>query len=207
MDSLNDKFTEDNLCSGLLYIHARINDNTKKVLDSASFLFALVELLDEKGFIAIEDLDARKKGVAARLLKKFSESCIGLVYQDPEYDKYTFKQAAEVDCRGKLDTCKAACCRIPFALSRQDVDEGVIRWNFGRPYLIAHDADGYCVHLDRNTYRCSVHEYRPVPCRGFDCSKDKRIWEKFKTSGLNPDVRREDWPQCLSREEYKEINL
>jgi len=29
------------------------------------------------------------------------------------------------------------------------VEEGVIRWEFGRPYLIAHGAVGYCVHLDR----------------------------------------------------------
>jgi len=41
-------------------------------------------------------------------------------------------------------------------LSRQDVEEGVIRWEFGRPYLIAHGADGYCVHLDRESYRCTM---------------------------------------------------
>ena len=51
-------------------------------------------------------------------------------------------------------------------LSRQDVEEGVIRWEFGRPYLIAHGAGGYCVHLDRESYRCTVWEQRPVPCRG-----------------------------------------
>ncbi|MCD4797504.1 MAG: hypothetical protein K8R19_00645 [Methanosarcinales archaeon] len=42
--------------------------------------------------------------------------------------------------------------------SRQDVEEGVIRWEFGRPYLIAHDDDGYYVHLDRENYRCMVWE-------------------------------------------------
>ena len=38
------------------------------------------------------------------------------------------------------------------------MEEGIINWEFGRPYLIAHDEDGYCVHLDRENYRCMVWE-------------------------------------------------
>ncbi|MCD4809916.1 MAG: hypothetical protein K8R17_08475 [Methanosarcinales archaeon] len=38
--------------------------------------------------------------------------------------------------------CKAVCCKFPFVFSRQDVEEGAIRWEFDRPYLIAHDDDG-----------------------------------------------------------------
>ena len=36
---------------GLLYCHSRLNANTSKLLESASFLYALVELLAEKGFL------------------------------------------------------------------------------------------------------------------------------------------------------------
>ena len=50
-----------------------------------------------------------------------------------------------------------------------DVEEGIIRWEFGRPYFIAHGEDGYCVHMDRNIYKCTVREHRTVPCRGFNC--------------------------------------
>jgi hypothetical protein len=82
---------QDDLSSGLLYAHTCINDNTKKALESASFLYALVELLNEKGIISIEKLDERKRQVAERLVKKFTESGIGLMYQDPEYNKYTFE--------------------------------------------------------------------------------------------------------------------
>lgn len=155
---------------GLRYSHVRINSNTSKALESASFLYALIELLNEKGILTIEELDERKKQVAERLVKKFMESGIGLMYQDPEYNKYTFKHETEVDCLSRLPICKAICCKFPFALSKQDVEEGIIRWDFGIPYLIAHDEDGYCVHLDRKTYQCTVREYRPIPCRGFDCS-------------------------------------
>jgi Fe-S-cluster containining protein len=100
------------------------------------------------------------------------------MYQDPEYDKYRFEHEAKVDCQSRLHICKAICCKIPFALSRQDVDEGIIRWDFGRPYLIAHDADGYCAHMDRENYLCFVHKHRPVPCRGFDCRENEKwhVW-------------------------------
>ncbi|MCF6155913.1 MAG: YkgJ family cysteine cluster protein [Candidatus Brocadia sp.] len=165
---------EDDLSSGLLYTHCRINDNTKKVLESSSFLYALIELLSEKGLIATEELDERKKQIAERLVRKFTESGMGLMYQDPEYDKYSFEHEACIDCQSRLEVCKATCCQLPFALSRQDVEERIVRWEFGRPYLIAHDTDGYCVHLDKKTFQCTVHERRPVPCRGFDCRDDKR---------------------------------
>ena len=63
MGSANDIFSElilairDDICHGLLYTHTRISDNTKKTFESASFLYALIELLGEKGIISIEELD------------------------------------------------------------------------------------------------------------------------------------------------------
>ena len=177
----------DQLSSSLSYTHTRINFNTTKTLESSSFLYALVELLVEKGLLSIEELDERKKQVAGRMVRKFKESGIGLMCQDPEYEKYSFKHEAQVDCRSRLHICKAICCKFPFALSRQDVEEGIIRWDFGRPYLIAHDADGYCVHLDRKTYQCTVHESRPVPCRGFDCKDNEKwkVWVDYEKKIIN----------------------
>jgi len=179
---------QHDLSSGFLYTHSRITYNTKKTLEASSFLYALIELLSEKGLITIDEIDMRKKDVAERLVKKFEESRIGLLYQEPEDDKYSFKKGAEIDCFNWLNTCKAVCCRIPFALSRQDVEEGIIRWEFGRPYLIAHDADGYCVHLDRKSYRCAVYDNRPVPCRGFDCRDNEKwpVWHDLNAMILNP---------------------
>ncbi len=187
-DKLSDM--QSDLASGLLYTHTRLNDNTKKILESTSFLYALIELLNEKGVITIEELDDQKKKVAERLVKRFTESGVGLMYQDPEYDKYTFKHEASIDCQSQLHICKAVCCKFPYALSRQDVEEGIIRWDFGRPYLIAHDEDGYCVHLDRETYHCTVYEHRPVPCRGFDCQNSEKwqVWLDYEKKIINPEV-------------------
>lgn len=186
---LSDKLISE-LTSGFLYTHTRLNDNTKKILESTSFLYALIELLDDNNLISIKELDERKKQIAEQLVRKFAESGIGLMYQDPEYDKYNFEHQAHVDCQSRLPICKAICCKFPFALSRQDVDEGIVCWEFGRPYLISHDDDGYCVHLDRKTYRCTVHKNRPVPCRGFDCrNSDKwKVWQDYEKSIVNPEL-------------------
>lgn len=181
---------KDVLAEGLLYTHTRINDATKRALESSSFLYALIELLDEKGLLSIEELDERKNQVAERLVKNFTSSGIGMMYQDPEFDKYSFPNKAHVDCDSCLSACKAMCCKLPFALSRQDVEEGIIRWEFGRPYMIAHDDDGYCVHLDRQTYKCTVHDHRPVPCQGFNCKENEkwRIWSSHEEKRINPEI-------------------
>ena len=190
----NEKNTEDltqlynQLAQGLIFSHRRINDNTKRSFEASSFAYALIEILAEKEIITIEELDERKKHVAKRLVKRFTKSGLGLLYQDPECDKYAFEDQADVDCESCLDTCKAICCKFPFALSRQDVEEGIVRWEFKRPYLIAHDTDGYCTHLNRETYQCAVHDYRPVPCRGFDCKYNSRwqVWNDDHYRSLSP---------------------
>lgn len=185
-DIMSDIFNE--LSSGLLYTHSRITFNTKKTLEASSFLYALVELLNKKGIISIEELDERKREVAERLVKKFEDSRIGLLYQDPDEDKYSFKDNSNINCQNKINICKAVCCKIPFALSQQDVIERIIRWEFGRPYLIAHDKEGYCVHIDKKTYRCSIYKHRPIACRGFDCRKNKKwpVWKDYMSKIINP---------------------
>jgi hypothetical protein len=48
------------IIDGLLYTHTRLNANQRKTLEAASFLYALVELLSERGPITIDKLDTRK---------------------------------------------------------------------------------------------------------------------------------------------------
>ena len=186
--SIQPRATRNEVAGGLLYCHSRLNANTSKLLESASFLYALVELLEEKGLVELTELESRKREVAKRLLDSFLDKGMGVAMQEDERDKYTFSETVEIDCASRVHLCKAACCRMSFALSQQDVEEGVIRWDLGRPYLIAQDADGYCRHLDRETNCCTVRDQRPLPCRGYDCRKDKRVWIDFERRIVNPNL-------------------
>lgn len=193
MDAASDLRRE--VVDGLLYAHSRLNTNTGKTMEAASFLYALIELLTEKGVITVAELDERKRAVGQRLADQLRRGGDGVILQNPEYDKYTF-QGAEIDCAGRIALCKAACCRLPFALSKQDIREGLVRWDLGQPYMIAQDADGYCAHLDRSACACTVREHRPTPCRGFDCRQDKRIWADFERREINPQILDPDWPRA-----------
>ena len=185
------------IADGLLFAHARLSENTKSTLEATAFLYGLIELLSEKGLLSIEELDERKRQVAQRLLKKKKDKGVGIVLQDPEYDKYTFGDVVEIDCARYVHLCKAACCRLPFALSKQDIREGVVHWDLGQPYFIAHGQNGYCAHLQPESRCCGVHQYRPVPCRAYDCRKDHKIWLDFENQTVNPDILRDNWPLCL----------
>lgn len=99
------------------------------------------------------------------------------------------------DCAALLPICRARCCRLHFALSTQDLDEGVVRWDYGRPYSIRQRIDdGYCVHNHPVEHGCTVYARRPGPCRRFDCRDDPRIWADFSARVLadeSPFLRKE----------------
>jgi Fe-S-cluster containining protein len=101
-------------------------------------------------------------------------------------DKYTVTPSTP-PCDELLPICQARCCTLTFALSTADLDEGVIRWDYGQPYLIRQrKSDGYCVHNDQATRGCTAHEHRPRVCRVYDCRTDKRIWADFDKRELAP---------------------
>jgi Fe-S-cluster containining protein len=180
----------NDVAAGLMYAHGRENANTSKVLEVASFSYALIELLMERGVISVEELDERKKQVGQRLAEKFTEKGMGVALTNDEQDKYAYEGAVEIDCENRIALCRGACCRLSFALTVQDLEEGHVRWDLGRPYMIRHDDDGYCHHVERATKRCGIYESRPVVCRAYDCRKDKRIWEDFENRVVSPDLEK-----------------
>ena len=106
--------------------------------------------------------------------------------------KYDAETAAP-PCAELMPLCKARCCTLSFALSTQDLDEGVIRWDYGQPYLIRQRAsDRYCVHNDPATHACTVHAFRPRVCRSYDCRGDERIWLDYEKRILAPLERKRD---------------
>lgn len=91
-------------------------------------------------------------------------------------DKYA-AEAIDIPCAELIPLCEGRCCSFSFALSTQDLDEGVIRFDYGKPYEIRQrSSDGYCVHNDPTTRTCEAFAQRPRTCRTYDCRNDKRVW-------------------------------
>jgi Fe-S-cluster containining protein len=178
----------DEVAESLLYVHSRANANTSKILEVASFSYALMELLIERGVIAVEELDERKREVGQRLVEKLVEKGMGVALTKEEIDKYACDGQVQIDCAGRLHLCRAACCRLSFALSAQDLEEGTVKWDLGRPYMIRRSSDNYCHHLDRGTCGCGIYQQRPLVCRSYDCRQDKRIWEDFANRIVSPQL-------------------
>ncbi|HEY0477350.1 MAG TPA: YkgJ family cysteine cluster protein [Kofleriaceae bacterium] len=118
--------------------------------------------------VALEPTLAAIRASDARIATRVSLDLGGPKYQT---------ESPPVPCAELIPLCHARCCRLSFSLSTEDLDEGVIRWDYGQPYLIAQRAsDGYCVHNDPDSRGCTVHAHRPRVCRSYDCRKDPRVW-------------------------------
>jgi Fe-S-cluster containining protein len=178
----------EEVAQGFLYAHSRANVNSSKLLEVSAFSYALIELLAERGLITIEELDERKDQVTKRLAEKFAEKGMGVALTAEEKDATGASLNTEIDCENRLHLCHAACCRLRFALTAHEVEEGRVKWNLGQPYMIRQDEDGYCHHQDRANQRCGIYEDRPFVCRAYDCRKDSRIWEDFENRIISPEL-------------------
>jgi hypothetical protein len=130
---------------------------------------------------ALEATVAENTPATLKQIRAADAKHVGRVWLETELeDKYAVT-GPDVPCMELLDICKARCCKLLFPLSSRDLDEGIIRWDYGRPYMIRQRAsDGYCVHNAPDSHGCSVHAQRPLVCRQYDCRQDKRIWIDFE---------------------------
>jgi Fe-S-cluster containining protein len=161
---------------GLQFTHVMMSVNQDQGNEAVAYVQALADALIEKGILNQEDLEAplenARKEVAQVLMPRVRLADMG--------DKYAEGQSVEIDCFARLPLCHARCCTFKFFLTKQDLDEGVARWDYGNPYWIKQAKDGYCTHSDPQTRGCTIHDQRPHVCRQYDCRNDKRIWIDFE---------------------------
>ncbi|HVV88589.1 MAG TPA: YkgJ family cysteine cluster protein [Kofleriaceae bacterium] len=147
-----------------------------QVVAQGEALTRLVAAGGDAAAAAHEDTVAARADELATVIAARDVTNVLHVELAPPVDKYAAGTSSP-PCAELLPICGARCCRLPFALSSQDLDEGVVRWDHGRPYLIRHEADGACTHLDRAAGGgCTVYAHRPAPCRSYDCRHDPRVW-------------------------------
>jgi Fe-S-cluster containining protein len=166
---------------GLRFGHALISINRHISQEGTACAQALAELLLEKRVLTPEELEER---IAAHR-EELAKSPDVKLSKGP--DKYSY-EAVDIDCPSRVHLCRAACCTFKFFLTVQDLDEGVVKWDYGHPYWIRQSSDGYCTHNEPETLACAIHQQRPYTCRLYDCRQDKRVWVDFEGRIPNPEL-------------------
>jgi Fe-S-cluster containining protein len=159
---------------GFRFLHQMLAGVRQDVLEASYTVLALVEELLERGAVDIPGLGTTLARVQEREMKRIEEHVRVRVEQS--IDKYQLG-SPDVPCQELIPLCRGRCCSLHFPLSKQDLDERVVKWAYDLPYIIRQDpVDHYCVHNDRATRGCHVYHNRPAVCRTYDCRADKRIW-------------------------------
>ncbi|MCP4599003.1 MAG: YkgJ family cysteine cluster protein [Proteobacteria bacterium] len=154
--------------------------------DMSILLDSIVEILIAKGIVSYHELEKTKKRAYKARRAEIEEQ--PKIYLSNAPDNHNEGERVAVDCESRYAQCKGSCCKLWFSLSRQDLDEGVVKWKYSQPYAIAQNEEGYCVHQDEKDHKCTVYEHRPYICRTYSCRDDKRIWLDFDKRIINPEI-------------------
>ena len=160
---------------GLRFNHIMAMVGQSQSNEAFAGIMALADLLVRRGVIDEEEFSAAREN-ARRQIEGFPQPKVRLASMG---DKYAPTESIDIDCAARIPFCQARCCTFNFYLTAQDLDEGVARWDYGNPYWIKREADGYCTHCDRATLGCTIHADRPHVCRRYDCRHDPRVWIDF----------------------------
>ncbi len=80
-----------------------------------------------------------------------------------------------VDCEaGRRLGCDNLCCRLMVGLTPADLEAG-LEPQSPLSGLLKQDIDGRCHYLDRENWRCTIWDKRPLPCRLYDCNQDPKL--------------------------------
>jgi Fe-S-cluster containining protein len=177
-----------------MFAQASLDRMAVRVRDAEAQVAGLLDLLRARGLLSEDDLPGQEGGGRARRDGDDPEAR-GSGMESPaplQWPSIAFRveqgelpAPQPVNCAERMHICHAVCCKLDFALTPDEVDAGKVKWDLGFPYLVRHNADGYCVHNDRETGRCKVYADRPGVCRRYSCADDSRIWKDFEKMELN----------------------
>jgi Fe-S-cluster containining protein len=174
---------EDQLKLSNFFMHTELSRISSKMNEIDAFLNGVADLLLKKHIIREEDLATSVEANKTEMIEK-NTVFLPRIATRKDDGEATFMP---VNCQERMHICKAACCKLHFALTQEEVESGHIKWNLGEPYFIRQKKDGYCVHNDGKGC-CNIYENRPSVCKYYSCRNDKRIWKDFEKMELN-----EEW--------------
>jgi Fe-S-cluster containining protein len=156
---------------GLRFSHVMMSINQHEGREGVIFAHALSEVLVDKGIVTKQELET----MMAEVSQQLAELPTLKVMLAKSEDKYTSQHAVSINCASRIHLCKARCCTFAFYLTEQDLDEGIVRWDYGRSYWVQRRADGYCVYFQPGSMNCRIHANRP-----YDWREDERVWIDFE---------------------------
>ena len=183
MENKDNSEFEKQMIRGQLATHATFSRISERVNDLEAFVFGINDALIEKGLLQSYFLFKKIESVKKNRMDNGETLDAGVSLRVDNAEN----TLQPVDCEARLHICKAICCKLNFPLSQVEVEEGIIKWELGRPYYIRHSSDGFCCHRGA-TGQCTVYNNRPKVCRSYSCQNDERIWKDFDALVIN-----EEW--------------
>jgi hypothetical protein len=160
---------------GNLFTHSELTKQSQRVNENNALLNGLVALLVQQKVVDADELMTIVEQARTHVTDKVD---VAVRRDEPG-------EEPQIDCAARIHVCKAVCCRLHWALSVEEIETGLVKWELGRPYFNRHNANGYCHQWDGG---CGIYEQRPNPCRMYSCEHDDRIWKDFDAMELN-----EEW--------------
>ncbi|HZS36415.1 MAG TPA: hypothetical protein VFF06_06300, partial [Polyangia bacterium] len=123
-----------------LRVQTQLGVEHANVRKLASTVFALVELLIERGLLDGAEVAERIARAGEQLgAGPFADGA--RVAAESSLDDKRAAPNAAVDCDARLPLCRAVCCTLQVPLAPQDLEEGVVRWDPARPFYLRRDDD------------------------------------------------------------------
>jgi hypothetical protein len=169
-DPLNE--LERQVEQGSLFAHAELTRQSHRTNETDALLNGLVALLVQHKIVDGDEL-MKVVDQAREPVKQKVDIALRVNEEGEE---------PQIDCASRIHVCKAVCCRLHWALSVEEIEDGRVKWELGRPYFNRHNDEGYCHQWDDG---CNIYEDRPNPCRMYSCEHDDRIWKDFEAMELN----------------------
>ena len=147
---------------GSMFTQAVLQRTSQRLSETEAILARVIDhlaardLVDPEalGLVSEEPAAARRRNVPASTIPW---PAVALREDDPGPSE----PPELVDCEARMPVCQAVCCRLKFPLSAPEVDQGLVKWDIGHPYLIRHESDGWCSHIDRGSQ--GLHRLRAPP--------------------------------------------
>jgi Fe-S-cluster containining protein len=165
------------------FTHSSLSNQAERINEIESFLYGLIDTLIDDGKVQKEKLEEVVQKVRTETVQRKEHFHAGIAIRvDGEEKKDDF---VPVNCEERMHICKGVCCKLNFALSVDEIENGKSKWDLGQPYYIRQKSTGYCTHLNEKKKCCSIYNDRPKVCRKYSCAGDKRIWKDFEKMELN----------------------